>query len=82
MENKTVKVTIKDSVGALPRVIQIFARRGFAIEEIHATTAGENKEVTITFPADDYIKKIVLGQLNKLTDSIEVCERTKSNDNE
>jgi|TARA_B100001971_G_C18123490_1_gene500715 acetolactate synthase small subunit len=74
MENKTVKVTIKDSVGALPRVIQIFARRGFAIEEIHAISKENNKEVTIVFPADDYIKKIVLGQLNKLNDSIEVIE--------
>tara|TARA_Y100000310_G_C20244181_1_gene606026 strand:- start:200 stop:424 length:225 start_codon:yes stop_codon:yes gene_type:complete len=74
MENKTVIITIKDSAGALPRVIQIFSRRGFPIEELHATTVGENKEVTIIFPADEYIHKIVVGQLNKLTDSIEVKE--------
>ncbi|MDA1197067.1 MAG: hypothetical protein O2779_03830 [Nanoarchaeota archaeon] len=72
MQNKKVIVTIKDSVGALPRIIQIFARRGFAIEEVHAKTIGENKEVIIIFPADEYIQKIVLGQLNKLVDSIEV----------
>lgn len=73
METKKITLKMRDTIGALPRVAQIFSRRGWAFTKLDVSTlAGGFKEIVIEFPADEARYKTLLGLFGKLIDAVEV----------
>ncbi len=69
-----VQIVAKNKVDALQRVVQIFTRRGYELSSLHMETDGDSKKIIIEFPADEEISRTVMGQLEKIIDSVEVRE--------
>ena len=72
MDVKKIKLRMKNDVAGLQRILQIFSRRGYALESMEVKSVGGFKEITIEFPADFYIYKTVVGQLKKIIDLVDI----------
>lgn len=77
----TITVLIEKRFGALDRVANLFSGKGFSI---HSITIGETEfedvaRMTIVTSGDDKVKEQVVKQLNKLIDTISVCDLTSEN---
>lgn len=73
METKKITLKMRDTIGALPRVAQIFSRRGWPYAKLNAITISNGmKEITIEFPADEARYKTLLGLFGKLIDVVEI----------
>lgn len=77
----TITVMIEKRFGALDRVANLFSGKGFSI---HSITIGETEfedvaRMTIVTSGDDKVTAQVVKQLNKLIDTISVCDLTTEN---
>lgn len=69
---KMVELNIVGNLATVQRILQIFSRRAYKIESLNIKSDGTTKNVIIKFPADAYSYKIVVEQLKKLIDLIDI----------
>jgi acetolactate synthase small subunit len=69
---KKIKLKVKDSTGAVQRVLQIYSRRDYYLKYCKVVSGEGFKEIRLEFPADYYMYKTVVGHLKKLVDLIEI----------
>ena len=69
---RSISIQLKDTVSAVPRVLQIFVRRDYYISSFDVKTHGGFKQVTVEFPADFNMYKTVVDQLQNLIDVVEI----------
>lgn len=72
MEAKKISLRIKDNVSGLQRILQIFSRRGYALESMNLKSIDGFKEIVIEFPADFYVYKTIVLQLKKMIDLVDI----------
>ena len=72
MENRKIKLKIRESNTAMMRILQIFSRRNYFIKSMSMSSDNKLIEVLLEFPADKLIYKTVVTQLKKLIDLLEI----------
>lgn len=76
MKQFVISIRVSNKFGVLTRVSSMFSRRGFNIDSltVSATETPGISRMTITATGDDYDKKQIILQLNRLHEVIEICE--------
>ena len=76
MKQFVISIRVWNKFGVLTRVASMFSRRGFNIDSltVSATETEGVSRMTITATGDDYVKKQIILQLNRLHEVIEISE--------
>lgn len=70
MEKFTVELLVANKYGVLNRVTELYAKRGYNIDSLHVNETEDPtvSKMLITSTGDEYIRKQMVRQLNKLYD--------------
>ena len=76
MKQFVISIRVSNKFGVLSRVASMFSRRGFNIDSltVSATESEGVSRMTITATGDEYAKKQIILQLNRLQDVLEISE--------
>ncbi len=76
MKQFVISIRVSNKFGVLTRVASMFSRRGFNIDSltVSATETAGVSRMTITATGDDYTKKQIILQLNRLHEVLEISE--------
>lgn len=76
MKQFVVSIRVLNKFGVLTRVASMFSRRGFNIDSltVSATESDGISRMTITATGDEYTKKQIILQLNRLHEVISISE--------
>jgi len=71
-----ISIRVSNKFGVLSRVASMFSRRGFNIDSltVSATESDGVSRMTITATGDEYAKKQIILQLNRLHEVLEISE--------
>lgn len=76
MKQFVISIRVMNKFGVLTRVASMFSRRGFNIDSltVSATETEGISRMTITATGDEYVKKQIILQLNRLHEVVEISE--------
>lgn len=76
MKQFVISIRVSNKFGVLSRVSSMFSRRGFNIDSltVSATESDGVSRMTITATGDEYAKKQIILQLNRLHEVLEISE--------
>ena len=76
MKQFVISIRVSNKFGVLSRVASMFSRRGFNIDSltVSATESEGVSRMTITATGDEYAKKQIILQLNRLHEVLEISE--------
>lgn len=76
MKQFVISIRVSNKFGVLSRVASMFSRRGFNIDSltVSATESDGVSRMTITATGDEYAKKQIILQLNRLHEVLEISE--------
>lgn len=76
MKQFVISIRVSNKFGVLSRVASMFSRRGFNIDSltVSATETEGVSRMTITATGDEYAKKQIILQLNRLHEVLEISE--------
>lgn len=76
MKQFVISIRVSNKFGVLSRVASMFSRRGFNIDSltVSATESEGISRMTITATGDEYTKKQIILQLNRLHEVIAISE--------
>lgn len=76
MKQFVISIRVSNKFGVLSRVSSMFSRRGFNIDSltVSATETAGVSRMTITATGDDYARKQIILQLNRLHEVLEISE--------
>lgn len=76
MKQFVISIRVSNKFGVLSRVASMFSRRGFNIDSltVSATESDGVSRMTITATGDEYDKKQIILQLNRLHEVLEISE--------
>lgn len=74
----TISILVENHSGVLARVSGLFSARGYNIESlcVGETEDASVSRMTVVVPGDARVLQQIVKQLNKLVDTIEVCDLT------
>ena len=76
MKQFVISIRVSNKFGVLSRVASMFSRRGFNIDSltVSATESEGVSRMTITATGDEYARKQIILQLNRLHEVLEISE--------